>query len=95
MAINITKKNFQTIKALLEDEYIAKNLFSSKKLLEEFIGCNCVYISGKPALIYLNDTEALLGVIKANGYNVHCIEDLDYFIKENENPKSRDEIADN
>ena len=36
MAINITKKNFQTIKALLEDEYIAKNLFSSKKLLEEF-----------------------------------------------------------
>ena len=95
MAINITKKNFQTIKALLEDEYIAKNLFSSKKLLEEFIGCNCVYVTGKPALIYLNDTEALLGVIKANGYNVHCIEDLDYFIEEENEPKSRDEIADN
>lgn len=95
MAINITKKNFQTIKALLEDEYIAKNLFSSKKLLEEFIGCNCVYISGKPALIYLNDAEALLGIIKANGYNVNCIEDLDYFIEEENEPKSRDEIADN
>ena len=95
MAINITKKNFQTIKALLEDEYIAKNLFSSKKLLEEFIGCNCVYISGKPALIYLNDAEALFGIIKANGYNVNCIEDLDYFIEEENEPKSRDEIADN
>ncbi len=95
MAINITKKNFQTIKALLEDEYIAKNLFSSKKLLEEFIGCNCVYISGKPALIYLNDAEALFGIVKSNGYNVNCIEDLDYFIEEENEPKSRDEIADN
>ena len=79
MAINITKKNFQTIKALLEDEYIAKNLFSSKKLLEEFIGCNCVYISGKPALIYLNYGEALLGVIKATGYNVNCDEIADNY----------------
>ena len=95
MAINITKKNFQTIKALLEDEYIAKNLFSSKKLLEEFIGCNCVYVSGKPSQIYLNDAEALFGVIKANGYNVNCIEDLDYFIEEENEPKSRDEIAEN
>ena len=83
MAINITKKNFQTIKILLQESYVAKNLFSSKKLLEEFIGCNCVYISGKPALIYLNDAEALLGIIKANGYNVNCIEDLDYFIEDN------------
>lgn len=94
MAINITEKNFQAIKILLEDKYIVKSLFSSKKLLEEFIGCNCVYISGKPALIYLNDDEALFGVIKSNGYNVNCIEDLDYFIEQNENPKSRDEIAD-
>ena len=95
MAINITKKNFQTIKTLLEDKYIAKNLFSSKKLLEEFIGCNCVYVSGKPALIYLNDAEALFGIVKSNGYNVNCIEDLDYFIEEKNEPKSRDEIADN
>ncbi|MBU0925158.1 hypothetical protein KKG81_09750 [bacterium] len=95
MAINITKKNFQTIKTLLEDKYIAKNLFSSKKLLEEFIGCNCVYVSGKPALIYLNDAEALFGIVKSNGYNVACIEDLDYFIEEKNEPKSRDEIADN
>lgn len=95
MAINITEKNFQAIKILLEDKYIVKNLFSSKKLLDEFIGCNCVYISGKPALIYLNDEEALLGIIKSNGYNVNCIEDLDYFINENKEPKSRDAIADN
>ena len=95
MAINITKKNFQTIKILLQESYVAKNLFSSKKLLEEFIGCNCVYMSGKPSQIYLNDAEALFGVIKANGYNVNCIEDLDYFIEEENEPKSRDEIADN
>lgn len=95
MAINITKKNFQAIKILLEDKYIAKNLFSSKKLLEEFIGCNCVYLSEKPALIYLHDAEALFGIIKSNGYNVNCIEDLDYFIEEEKEPKSRDEIADN
>ena len=95
MAINITKKNFQTIKILLQESYVAKNLFSSKKLLEEFIGCNCVYISGKPALIYLNDAEALFGIVKSNGYNVNCIEDLDYFIEEENEPKSRDEIADN
>ena len=95
MAINITKKNFQTIKILLQESYVAKNLFSSKKLLNEFIGCNCVYMSGKPSQIYLNDAEALFGVIKANGYNVNCIEDLDYFIEEENEPKSRDEIAEN
>ena len=95
MAINITINNFKAIKILLQENYVAKNLFSSKKLLEEFIGCNCGYVTGKPALIYLNDTEALLGVIKANGYNVHCIEALDYFIEEENEPKSRDEIADN
>jgi hypothetical protein len=95
MAINITSNNFKAIKILLRDKYVAKSLFTSKKLLEEFIGCNCVYISGKPQQLYLNDEEALFGVIKTNGYKVNSIEDLDYFIKQNENPKSRDEIADN
>lgn len=95
MAINITINNFKTIKILLRDKYVAKSIFTSKKLLEEFMRCNGVYISGKPQQIYLNDEEALLGVIKTNGYKVNSIEDLDYFIKENENPKSRDEIADN
>ena len=94
MAINITINNFKAIKILLQENYVAKNLFSSKKLLEEFIGCNCVYVSGKPQQIYLNDEEALFGVIKSNGYKVNSIEDLDYFIEEKE-PKSRDEIADN
>lgn len=94
MAINITINNFKAIKILLEDKYITKSLVTSKKLLDELIGCNCVYLSGKPALIYLNDQEALFGVIKANGYKVNCIEDLDYFMEEKE-PKSRDEIADN
>jgi hypothetical protein len=95
MGISITKKNFQIIKILLENKYIEKSLFSSKKLLEEFIGCNCVYVSGKPQQIYLNDKEALFGVIKTNGYKVDCIEDLDYFIEQEDEPKSRDEIADN
>jgi hypothetical protein len=95
MPINITINNFKAIKILLSDKYVAKSLFTSKKLLEEFIGCNCVYISGKPQQIYLNDEEALFGVIKTNGYKVNSIEDLDYFIEQNENPKSRDEIADN
>jgi hypothetical protein len=95
MAINITINNFKAIKILLSDKYVAKSLFTSKKLLEEFIGCNCIYISGKPQQIYLNDEEALFGVIKTNGYKVNSIEDLDYFIEQNENPKSRDEIADN
>lgn len=81
MPINITISNFKAIKILLRDKYVAKSIFSSKKLLEEFIGCNCIYISGKPQQIYLNDEEALLGVIKTNGYKVNSIEDLDYFIK--------------
>lgn len=95
MPINITSNNFKAIKILLSDKYVAKSFFTSKKLLEEFIGCNCVYVSGKPQQIYLNDEEALFGVIKTNGYKVNSLEDLDYFIKQNENPKSRDEIADN
>jgi hypothetical protein len=95
MPINITINNFKAIKILLRDKYVAKSLFTSKKLLEEFIGCNCVYVSGKPQQIYLNDEEALFGVIKTNGYKVNSLEDLDYFIEQNENPKSRDEIADN
>lgn len=95
MAVNITINNFKAIKILLQDKYIAKSLFSSKKLLGEFIGCNCVYVSGKPKQVYLNDEEALFGVIKTNGYNVDSIENLDYFINENKEPKSRDEIVDN
>lgn len=95
MAINITINNFKAIKILLEDKFITKSSFTSKKLLDEFIGCNCVYVSGKPQQIYLNDTEALLGVIKSNGYNINCVEDLDYFIENEKEPKSRDEIVDN
>ena len=92
MAINITINNFKAIKILLQDKYITKTLFGSKKLLEELIGCNCVYVSGKPQQIYLNDEEALFGVIKSNGYKVNSIEDLDYFIEEKE-PISRDEVS--
>ena len=95
MAINITSNNFRTIKTLLEDRYISKSLLGSKKLLDALLGCNSVYIDGKPQQIYLNDSEALLGVIKANGYTVGSIEDINYFIKQCEEPLSRDEIAAN
>ena len=95
MAINITINNFKAIKTLLEDEYIAKSLFGSKKLLDTLLGCNSVYISGKPQRIYLNDSEALIGVIKANGYTVNTTADIDYFIESCEEPISRDEIAAN
>ncbi len=94
MPINITTNNFKAIKILLEEKYVLKSMFSSKKLLDEFIACNCVYISGKPQQVYLNDESALLGVIRANGYKVESITDLDYFIKQGEEPISRDEIAD-
>jgi len=95
MAINITINNFKAIKTLLEDKYISKNLFGSKKLLDALLGCNSVYISGKPQQIYLNDSEALIGVIKANGYTVNTTADIDYFIESCEEPISRDEIAAN
>lgn len=91
--MNITKKNLQIIKTLLENKFIQKSSFTSKKLLDEFIGCNCVYMGGKPVQIYLNDAEALFGVIKRNGYTVDSIEDLDHFINQNNEPKSRDEIV--
>ena len=94
MPVNITTNNFKAIKILLEEKYVLKSMFSSKKLLDEFIACNCVYISGKPQQVYLNDESALLGVIRANGYKVESITDLDYFIKQGEEPISRDEIAD-
>jgi len=93
MAINITINNFKAIKVLLEDRYISKSLFGAKKLLDTLLGCNSVYIDGKPQQIYLNDSEALIGVIKANGYTVDCIKDIDYFIEQCEKPISRDEIA--
>ncbi len=95
MPINITINNFKAIKILLENNHIIKSQFNSKKLLDEFIGCNCVYVSGKPQQIYLNDTNALLGVIKANGYKVDSIKDIEYFIKQEQEPKSRAEIAKN
>ena len=94
MPVNITTNNFKAIKILLEEKYVLKSMFSSKKLLDEFIACNCVYISGKPQQVYLNDQSSLLGVIRANGYKVESITDLDYFIKQGEEPISRDEIAD-
>lgn len=87
MPINITINNFKAIKILLENNHIIKSQFNSKKLLDEFIGCNCVYVSGKPQQIYLNDTNALLGVIKANGYKVDSIKDIEYFIKQEQEPK--------
>jgi len=92
MAIKIARNNFKAIKILLEDKYISKSLFGSEKLLDVFLGCNSVYLDGKPKQIYLNDTEALFGVIRANGYNVNSINDIDYFI-ESCQPMSRDKIA--
>ncbi|MBV5278188.1 MAG: hypothetical protein J0647_03995 [Campylobacteraceae bacterium] len=94
MAIKITNNNFKAIKTLLEDKYISsKNLFGSKKLLDAFLECNSVYIDGKPRQIYLNDPEAFMGVMKANGYDVNSIKDIDYFIESCKEPISRDEIA--
>ncbi|HIP11076.1 MAG TPA: hypothetical protein EYG73_00020 [Arcobacter sp.] len=95
MAINITINNFKAIKTLIKDKYIPKNLFGSKKLLETLLECNSVYIDGKPQQIYLNDTKALIGVLKSNGYEVDSIQDIDFFIKQGKKPISRDEIADN
>ncbi len=95
MAINITSKNFKDIKILLENTYMLKKLFGSSKLLEALLECNSIYIDGKPQQIYLNDLEAFKGVIKANGYRVDSIEDIDYFIQQSEKPISRDEIAAN
>lgn len=94
MPINITANNFKAIKILLENEYIVKNLFTSKKLLTELISCNCVYIDGKPQQVYLNDAAALIGVINSNGYKINSIDDLDYFINQNDEPISRNEMPD-
>lgn len=95
MAINISVDNFINIKKLVRNEFIEKRLIRPQKLLDAFVDCNAVYIDGKPQQVYLNDTEALLGVIKANGYNVSSIEDLDYFTKQSKEPISRDEIVSN
>lgn len=93
MAIKITSNNFKAIKTLLEDKYISMSLFGSKKLLDAFLRCNSVYIDGKPKQIYLNDAEALIGVMQLNGYNVNSIEDINYFIESCKKPISRDEIV--
>ncbi len=93
MSIKITSKHFEQIKKLLEQEYILKSQFTSKKLLDEFIGCNCVYVSGKPQHIYLEDESALWGVLK-NKYNIDSIEDLNYHINQNNEPISRNEMSD-
>jgi hypothetical protein len=94
MAINITKNNFIVIKILLEDKYILKSSFKNKIFLDVLLACNSISISEeRPAKIYLNDEKALLGMIKANGYNVTSLKDIEHFINQEEKPKSRDEIA--
>ena len=82
------------IKTLLENKSIKKSLFTNKKLLDVLIECNSIYISGKPQQLYLNDEEALFGVINANGYSVAKLEDIDYFIEKDTQAISRDEVAD-
>jgi len=94
MSIKITCNNFKSIKILLENKSIKKSLFTNKKLLKLLMDCNCVYISKKPETIYLEDEEALFGVINANGHIVSDIKDLDYFIKEEKAILSRDEMTD-
>ncbi len=94
MAINITKNNFIVIKTLFEDKYIAKSSFKNKKLLDALLSCNSVYLNGsRPTQVHLNDEKALYGVIKSNGYNINSLEDIEYFINQEEKPKSRDEVA--
>ncbi|MBU3015006.1 hypothetical protein KO488_09580 [Poseidonibacter lekithochrous] len=94
MAINITKNNFIVIKILLEEKYISKSTFKNKKLLSALLACNSISISEeRPVKIYLNDEKALLGVIKANGYNVTSLRDIEHFINQEEIPKSRDDVA--
>ena len=94
MAINITNKSFKIIKELIENKHVLKSHFTSKKLIDEFIGCNCVYLEGKPQQVYLKDENALFGIIRINGKTVNSIKDLDYFINQNNEPISRNEIPD-
>ena len=64
------------IKILLEEKYISKSTFKNKKLLSVLLACNSISIrEERPAKIYLNDEKALLGMIKANGYNVTSLKD--------------------
>lgn len=93
--VNITSNNFKNIKTILENKVIKKSLFTNKKLLNILIETNSIYTSGKPEYIYLNDKDALLGVINANGYPLNSIDDLDYFINEDKEIISRDEITNN
>ncbi|WP_375724104.1 DUF2220 family protein [Arcobacter sp. KX21116] len=93
MVININTKNFEALKKLLKDEYILKKEISSQKLINSLVECNAIEIDGKPQCIYLRDINTLFAVIKSNGYNINCIEDIDYFTEESEVSKSRDEVA--
>ncbi len=93
MAININTRNFEALKKLLKDEYILKKEISSQKLINSLKECNAIDIDGKPQCMYLKDINTLFAVLKSNGYNINCIEDIDYFIEESEKSKSRDEVA--
>jgi len=93
MAININTRNFISLKKLLKDEYILKKEISSQKLINSLKECNAIDIEGKPQCIYLKDLNTLFAVLKSNGYNINSLEDIDYFIEESENSKSRDEVA--
>jgi len=88
--MNITPKNFKNIQTLLKEKYISKKEFGSNNLLKAMLECNSVYIDNKPQQIYLNDEQALMGMMKANGYKT---EFLDYFANEQKKQLSRDEIA--
>ena len=94
MSIKITSKHFEQIKTLLENESIKKSSFKNETLLKAFIDCGCViFISGTSRMISLQDEEVLFRVIKSNKYDVNSIEDLDYFINQNNEPISRDEVS--
>lgn len=93
MTININTRNFEALKKLLKNEYILKKEISSQKLINSLKECNAIEIQGKPQCIYLKDINTLFAVLKSNGYNINCIEDIDYFTEEKVEPKSRDEVA--
>lgn len=93
MTININTRNFEALKKLLKNEYILKKEISSQKLINSFKECNAIELQGKPQGIYLKDINTLFAVLKSNGYNINCIEDIDYFIEDKVGPKSRDEVA--
>jgi len=93
--INITNNAFISLKKLLLEGYILKSNFKFTNLLKALLECNAVYVKDRPAVVYLNDSATLLGVIRANGYEVNSSEDIDYFISQYKDIKSRDEISRN